>query len=219
MTEDLVFLLEAMGASTGVDLDALLATREIVARRLPEEPLCGHSPEAGRPKGFTYAAARMESAWRAMFDRGNGRSWPGKFGSDWRIYLDPHMIPVLAGRRVALVDDVASSGRTLAAVARLMDRAGVRPVAAGFAMLQGEGWRGALAFGIGVVPGEWLGACRMGPSQTCAGAQTPWGARSQQRCRHDLAVLSMEPAAGHRVLGARKSISARVRAGRNWVAG
>lgn len=64
-----------------------------------------------------------------------------------RIYLDPRMIPVLAGRRAVLVDDVASSGRTLAAVARLLEGAGVRPAALGFAMLQGEGWRAALAAG------------------------------------------------------------------------
>jgi len=62
-----------------------------------------------------------------------------------RLYLDPRMLPLFAGRRVALVDDVASSGRTLAAALRLLARAGVVPEAAGFAMLQGQGWRAALA--------------------------------------------------------------------------
>ena len=59
-----------------------------------------------------------------------------------RLYLDPRMLPVLAGRRVALIDDVASSGSTLRAVLALLDRAGVVPVVAGFAMLQGSGWHG-----------------------------------------------------------------------------
>lgn len=62
-----------------------------------------------------------------------------------RLYLDPRMAPLFDGRRVAVVDDVASSGRTLGAVLRLLARAGVVPEVAGFAMLQGQGWRAALA--------------------------------------------------------------------------
>ncbi len=62
-----------------------------------------------------------------------------------RVYLDPRMLPLFEGRRVALVDDVASSGRTLGAVLRLLARAGITPQVATFAMLQGEGWRTVLA--------------------------------------------------------------------------
>ncbi|MDP3862346.1 MAG: phosphoribosyltransferase, partial [Phaeovulum sp.] len=62
-----------------------------------------------------------------------------------RVYLDPRMLPLFASRRVVLVDDVASSGRTLAAVLRLLARAGIVPEVAAFAMLQGEGWRAAVA--------------------------------------------------------------------------
>lgn len=61
--------------------------------------------------------------------------------ADKRLYVDPRMLPLVAGRRVALVDDVASTGSTLAAALGLLGRAGVRPVVAGFAMLQGTGWR------------------------------------------------------------------------------
>ena len=61
-----------------------------------------------------------------------------------RLYLDPRMIPVLAGKRVVVVDDVLSSGRTLRSVLEVLCRAGVAPVAGLFAMLQGEGWQ---AFG------------------------------------------------------------------------
>jgi hydroxymethylglutaryl-CoA lyase len=55
VTEDLVFLLEAMGLRTGVDIDALLQAREILRASLPGEPIYGHLPDAGLPKGFTYA--------------------------------------------------------------------------------------------------------------------------------------------------------------------
>jgi hydroxymethylglutaryl-CoA lyase len=62
VTEDLVFLLEAMGYDTGVDVDALVAARSILADALPSEALYGHVPEAGLPKGFKYADGREPSA-------------------------------------------------------------------------------------------------------------------------------------------------------------
>ena len=52
VTEDLVFMLEAMGLSTGVDIDKLLAVRTILSKALPDEPLYGFIPDAGVPKGF-----------------------------------------------------------------------------------------------------------------------------------------------------------------------
>ncbi|WP_017671794.1 hydroxymethylglutaryl-CoA lyase [Blastomonas sp. AAP53] len=52
VTEDLVFMLEAMGVDTGIDLDALLAVRSILAEALPGEPLYGFTPDAGLPLGF-----------------------------------------------------------------------------------------------------------------------------------------------------------------------
>jgi hydroxymethylglutaryl-CoA lyase len=57
VTEDLVFLLESMGLRTGIDLDRLIAARSIVAEGLPGEPLYGHVPAAGLPKGFVYSSA------------------------------------------------------------------------------------------------------------------------------------------------------------------
>ncbi|MGP1281543.1 MAG: hydroxymethylglutaryl-CoA lyase [Parasphingopyxis sp.] len=56
VTEDLVFMLEAMGHDTGIDLDKLLRVREIVAEALPGEPLYGFTPDAGLPLGFREAA-------------------------------------------------------------------------------------------------------------------------------------------------------------------
>jgi hydroxymethylglutaryl-CoA lyase len=52
VTEDLVFMFEAMGVSTGIDLDRLMAAREPLRAGLPGEPLYGMTPEAGWPKGW-----------------------------------------------------------------------------------------------------------------------------------------------------------------------
>ncbi len=52
VTEDLVFMLQAMGFETGIDLAKLLKVREIVAEALPGEPLYGFTPDAGVPLGF-----------------------------------------------------------------------------------------------------------------------------------------------------------------------
>ena len=59
VTEDLVFMFEAMGIRTGVDIERLLAAREALAAGLPGETLYGMLPPAGLPKGFeprTYRA-------------------------------------------------------------------------------------------------------------------------------------------------------------------
>ncbi|HEV7268439.1 MAG TPA: hydroxymethylglutaryl-CoA lyase [Falsiroseomonas sp.] len=56
VTEDLVFLLESLGLRTGVELEALVAARAILAEALPEEPLHGNFARAGRPTGWKTAA-------------------------------------------------------------------------------------------------------------------------------------------------------------------
>ncbi len=55
VTEDLVFMLEAMGLRTGIDLDALVAVRDILEREMPDEPLHGAIAAARVPKGFAVA--------------------------------------------------------------------------------------------------------------------------------------------------------------------
>jgi len=50
--DDLCFMLDAMGMRTGVDLDKLIAVREIVARNLPETPLYGALARAGLPQNY-----------------------------------------------------------------------------------------------------------------------------------------------------------------------
>ena len=53
VTEDLVFMFEAMGIATGIDLARLIAARAPLQAGLPGEPLYGMTPEAGLPQGWT----------------------------------------------------------------------------------------------------------------------------------------------------------------------
>lgn len=63
-----------------------------------------------------------------------------------RLYLDPNMMSLLVGkgRRVALVDDAISSGKTIVAALGLLEKAGVEVVAVGVAMRQGMRWKGVM---------------------------------------------------------------------------
>jgi len=56
ITEDLVFMFEAMGVRTGIDLDKLFKARAVLVQAIPEEPVYGHTPVAGLPKGFRAPA-------------------------------------------------------------------------------------------------------------------------------------------------------------------
>ena len=56
VTEDLVFMFEAMGIATGIDLTRLIAARAPLQAGLPGEPLYGMTPEAGLPQGWTPTA-------------------------------------------------------------------------------------------------------------------------------------------------------------------
>jgi hydroxymethylglutaryl-CoA lyase len=53
VTEDLVFMFEAMGIRTGVNIEKLVSARACLQAGLPQEPLYGMTPEAGLPKGWT----------------------------------------------------------------------------------------------------------------------------------------------------------------------
>jgi hydroxymethylglutaryl-CoA lyase len=56
ITEDLVFMFESMGVPTGISLEKLFQAREILVKGIPGEPIYGHTPLAGLPKGFRAAA-------------------------------------------------------------------------------------------------------------------------------------------------------------------
>lgn len=54
--EDLVYLCETMGFSTGIDLPALVDVRTILERELPDETLHGALARSGPPPNITWAA-------------------------------------------------------------------------------------------------------------------------------------------------------------------
>ena len=58
-----------------------------------------------------------------------------------RLWIDPRLLTLLRGQRVALIDDVMSTGQSLCAGLELLTRLGARPVVAGVIMLQTERWR------------------------------------------------------------------------------
>ena len=59
VTEDLVFMFEAMGIATGVDLTRLIAARAPLQAGLPGEPLYGMTPDAGLPKGWAQGTTNV----------------------------------------------------------------------------------------------------------------------------------------------------------------
>ena len=62
VTEDLAFMLAAMGFETGIDLGRLMAVRDVLRAALPEEALHGFTPDAGVPAGWPWGAARRDAA-------------------------------------------------------------------------------------------------------------------------------------------------------------
>jgi adenine/guanine phosphoribosyltransferase-like PRPP-binding protein len=75
-----------------------------------------------------------------------------------RLMLDRRSVPLLAGRRVAVVDDVVATGSSLAATFALARAAGAEIVGAGVILTEGYEWRqtlgvdAALIHGLGHIP-------------------------------------------------------------------
>jgi adenine/guanine phosphoribosyltransferase-like PRPP-binding protein len=57
-----------------------------------------------------------------------------------RLWLDPRVRGWLEGRRVLLVDDVLSTGRSIRAGLALLDAAGIRPIGVAALMVQTRRW-------------------------------------------------------------------------------
>jgi len=55
--EDLVFLCESKGFATGIDIEKLIAVREILRKEMPNEPLYGGLARAGLPRATAAKAA------------------------------------------------------------------------------------------------------------------------------------------------------------------
>jgi adenine/guanine phosphoribosyltransferase-like PRPP-binding protein len=59
---------------------------------------------------------------------------------DQRLLLDRRRVPVVAGRRVALIDDVVSTGASAAAALRLLRGVDAVPVVVGAIVTEGSSW-------------------------------------------------------------------------------
>ncbi len=90
------------------------------------------------------------------------------------LRMDPGRAAVVRGRRVAVVDDVISTGASTAAALSLVRRVGGVPVAVGVLMTEGRAWREALgADGEGVVS---LGSVPLfRPDPEGPGLREDWG--------------------------------------------
>src|ERR1700683_752420 len=75
-----------------------------------------------------------------------------------RLRMDPARVGAVRGRRVAVVDDVISTGASLASALRLVRRMDAEPVVIGCLMTEGGGWKeavgggGALVRSLGSMP-------------------------------------------------------------------
>jgi len=62
-----------------------------------------------------------------------------------RLHIDPRMLPLLTGRRIALIDDVISSGASMNAAIQLLELCGLKPDVLGGARLHSDRRREALS--------------------------------------------------------------------------
>ena len=67
------------------------------------------------------------------------------------LRMDPNRVGAMRGRRVAVVDDIISTGASIVAVLNLVRRVGAQPVAIGTLMTEGSRWRTALAGDAAIV--------------------------------------------------------------------
>jgi adenine/guanine phosphoribosyltransferase-like PRPP-binding protein len=74
-------------------------------------------------------------------------------GGKQRLMRDRRAVPLLAGRRVAVVDDVVATGSSLAATIALARAAGGQVVGAGAILTQGHDWKKTLGADAGLVQG------------------------------------------------------------------
>ncbi|HBF28273.1 phosphoribosyltransferase [Rhizobium sp.] len=70
-----------------------------------------------------------------------------------RLYIDPRMLPLIKDARIALIDDVISSGTSIKAGLSLLSSCGITPVVIGAAMLQSDRWKSSLASLTEIVEG------------------------------------------------------------------
>lgn len=57
-----------------------------------------------------------------------------------KVYLDPHQLSLVKGKKVVIIDDAVSSGQTLKATWDMLERIGCDIQACGVVMKQGSKW-------------------------------------------------------------------------------
>ena len=134
LADHMAVLARNIGAEVLVGLPTLgLAFASLVAARLGQSRYVPF----GYSRKFWYEDALSEPVSSITSPE------PGKL-----LRLDPNLLPLLKGRRVALVDDAVSTGATAVAAARLLQSIDVEVAGMIVAMKQTNRWEAAL----GVLP-------------------------------------------------------------------
>jgi adenine/guanine phosphoribosyltransferase-like PRPP-binding protein len=102
----------------------------------------GNYVPLGYSRKFWYRDALSEPV-RSITTPGAGKA----------VFIDPNLLPRLAGRRAVVVDDAVSSGTTLLSVLTLLERVDARLAGIVVAMRQGVAWRESLAARDPALPG------------------------------------------------------------------
>lgn len=71
--------------------------------------------------------------------------------SPQRLLFDRRRVDVVAGRRVALIDDVISTGGSVQAALQLLRRAGATPVGIGVLATEGTEWKQRIGEDVGLI--------------------------------------------------------------------
>jgi len=90
-----------------------------------------------------------------------------------RLRVDPARVPAVRNKRVAVVDDVVSTGGSLSAALRLVRRMSAEPVVIGCLVTEGGGWKEALGEDVALVRS--LGAMPLFHPDGSGGLVEDWG--------------------------------------------
>jgi len=90
-----------------------------------------------------------------------------------RLRMDPARVAAVRGRRVAIVDDVISTGASLSSALRLVRRMDADPVVIGCLMTEGGGWKEVLSEDAALVRS--LGAMPLFRPDGDGGLVEDWG--------------------------------------------
>lgn len=137
------------------DTEVVEACARELAARLPKEVDVIATAEAKSiplahamsvASGLPYVVLRK--SWKAyMRDAPTSRTLSITTGREQTLYLDRKDVDLLAGREVALVDDVVSTGSTLRAMRELVEQAGGKVAAVAAVFTEGDERPDVIALG------------------------------------------------------------------------